>query len=429
MLGGGLLLRVAWVLYAAREPTGFSAGDPLAYVYYGRELAAGHGYRSFTTHEPTAFYPIGYPLFIALFAWPAQHGLLPDDVTRLAALGQAVLGTATVLFVWVVARRLFGERVALVAAALTACWPGLILLTASLNLETVFIALLMASLAVLVSGPGDRNLPSALRLLVAGVLLGLSALVRPFSLPVLGAVFVGVLCAHGWRSAMRTTAIMTMAVAVVLAPWVARNQRELGTTALSTNTGDTLCLDHRVGALGRFTFAAECLQGFDDVAPADLERVRNEKNTGRAITFIREHPGSELHLITLRAWHLVEHDHDGLLGVESGGANPFLPSALRTTLRLVADWWYWLTLGLAVVAVPAFFRRRHPALAYRVAVGLTMLTLLAIPLELYGYTRFHLPLLPFQAIAAAVTIVALADRRARRWAPPPAARTAATQAP
>ena len=429
MLAGALVVRLVWVLYAAREPTGYAAGDPLAYVYYGRELAAGHGYRSFVTHEPTAFYPIGYPLFIALFAWPARHGLLPDDVPRLVGIAQALAGTATVLCVWVIARRLFGSRVAMIAAAFTAFWPGLVLLTASLNLETVFIALLLGALAVLIGRPPDVDGYSVPRLAVAGTLLGLSALVRPFSLPVLAAVLVGVWCQQGWRTALRTTAVVAVPVVLVLAPWVARNQRELGTTALSTNMGDTLCLDHRVGALGYFTFAAECFQGFDGVAPADLERVRNRENTSRALTFIREHPGDELHLIPIRAWHMIEHDHDGLLGVESGGANPFLPDGLRTALRLTSDWWYWITLGLAVFAVPAFFRRTRPQLGDRVIVGLTTLVLLAIPLELYGYTRFHLPVLPFQAIGAAVTIGAVLDRRARRSARPTATRTTAVPAP
>ena len=424
-----LVLRVAWVLYAAREPTGFSAGDPLAYLYYGRELAAGHGYRSFVTHEPTAFYPIGYPLFLALFAWPARHGLLPDDVPRLAGLAQAVLSTATVLFVWVIARRLFGSRVGLVAAGLTALWPGLILMTGSLNVETVFIALLMGALAVLVGRPAGTDSYATSRVLLAGLLLGLSALVRPFSLPVLGAVLIGVWCQHGFRSALRTTAWLALPVVLVLLPWVARNQRELGTTSLSTNMGDTLCLDHRAGALGYFSFPPECFQGFDDVAPADLEQVRNREDTRRALTFIREHPTDELRLIPIRAWHMIEHDHDGLIGVESGGANPFVPSAARTVLEVTADWWYWITLVLAACALPAFFRRSGPERADRLAVGITLLTLIAIPLELYGYTRFHVPLLPFQAIAAAVTIVAIADRRGRRSGSPRAARRTAAPAP
>ncbi|HEV3226981.1 MAG TPA: glycosyltransferase family 39 protein [Acidimicrobiales bacterium] len=413
LLVGAFALRITWVLYAAREPTGFSAGDPLAYLYYGRELAAGHGYRSFVTHAPTAFYPIGYPLFIALFAWPAQHGWLPDDVTRLVASAQAVLGTATVLCVWVIGRRLFGPRVALVAAALTACWPGLVLMTGSLNLETVFVALLMGSVAVLVSGAEGEEL-SRRRLLITGALLGLSALVRPFSLPVLAALAIGVLVARGGRSAVRAVAWTAVPVALVLAPWIARNERELGTTALSTNMGDTLCLDHREGATGHFSFPPECFSGFDAVPLANLEQVRNREDANRAFAFVREHPASELRLVFVRARYMVEGDHDGLTGVESGGADPFLPAWLRTSLRLSADWWYWITLALAVFAVPALFRRGTPNRSDRLIVGLTAAALIAIPLELYGYTRFHIPLLPFQAIAAAFTIVAVRDLAARR---------------
>ncbi|HMC70001.1 MAG TPA: hypothetical protein VKJ07_12670, partial [Mycobacteriales bacterium] len=186
---------------------------------------------------------------------------------------------------------------------------------------------------------------------------------------------------------------------------------------------------HRVEATGYFSFAPECFEGFDGVASADIEQVRNRENTRRALTFIRDHPGTELHLITLRAWHLVEHDHDGLLGVESGGAKPFVPDALRTALRLVADWWYWITLGLAAAGVPAFFRRATPHRGDRLIVGLTAAMLMAIPLELYGYTRFHLPVLPFQAMAAAVTIVGALDWRARRSARPTPTRTAAAPGP
>ena len=419
------MLRTAWVLYAGREPTAFAGGDPVAYLYYGRELAAGHGYCSFITNLPTAFYPIGYPLFIALFAWPAQHGLLPDDVTRLVGLAQAVLGTATVLFVWVIARRLFGETAATIAAFLVAFWPGLILLTASLNLETVFVALLMGALAVLLS---DEDKHGTARVFVAGLLLGLSALVRPFSIPVLVAVLIGTCVQRGWRPALHVTALLTLSMALVLAPWVWRNQRTLGTTSLSTNMGDTFCLDHREGAFGYFAFAEECLQGYDDVAPADVERVRNDENLRRGLRFIRDNPGEEVRLIPIRAWHTIEHDHDGLLAVEAG-SGPFVPRWLRVALKFVANWWYWITLALAALGVPAFVRRSRPELGNRLIVGLTAAILIAIPLELYGYTRFHIPVLPFQAIAAAVTVAGALDRRARRSEPRTAARTAATPAP
>lgn len=412
LLVAGLVLRVAWVAYAAREPKLFNSGDPWAYLLHGREIASGHGYHAILSDLPTAFYPIGYPLYIAMFAWPAQHGLFPDDVTRLVALSHAILGTLTALFVWVVANRAFGARVALIAAGLMALWPGLILLTASLNLETVYVAFLMGALAVLASRPGDV-LPSARRLLLAGALLGLSALVRPFSLAVLGALVVGfgLMGGRAWRRALRATVLLTIPVVLVLTPLVMRNQRQLGTTALSTNMGETFCLDHHVGAVGHFAYPPECFEGFDDVPAADIERVRNDEDLRRGLRFIRDHPLAEVKLIGLRARYMVDGDHDGILGVEASGHAAFLPHALRSVLELTADWWYWLALALAVVGIPVAIRSRDGTKVDRASVLLTAAVLIAIPLELYGYTRFHIPVVPFQAMLAAVTLVWFVDRR------------------
>jgi hypothetical protein len=126
-----------------------------------------------------------------------------------------------------------------------------------------------------------------------------------------------------------------------------------------------------------------------------------------------------LRLIVLRARYTIDGDHDGLLGVESGGDNLFLPSAARTTVRLVSDYWYWLTLGLAALALPSFLRRSSPSFGDRLLVALVAASLIAIPLELYGYTRFHIPALPFQAIAAAITLVYGSDLLRRRADPRP----------
>lgn len=414
-----LVLRLVWALYAAREPTAFS--DPLGYLYYGRELAAGHGYRSVITHEPTAFYPIGFPLFVAGVAWMLAHTPLPDDLPNAVAILHAALSTATVLLTWVVARRLFGGRVALVAAGLMAVWPGLVLLVATAHLETVFVFLAMAALAALV-GRRDEGPPSFRRVLVAGFLLGLSALVRPFSLLFLPALLGGwVAGGRPWGRAAIWTLWAALPVVVVLAPWVLRNQRELGTPVVSTNMGDTLCLDHREGAIGRFTFPRSCFEGYDGVPPSEIEQERNREGIRRAVQFVRDHPRRELELIALRARYMVEGDHDGLTMVESNGDDLFLPGWLRGGLRVAADSWYWLTLALALPGLFAFWRRAGPHRDERLIVLLAGLSLFAVALELYGYTRFHVPVLPFQAIAAAVTSVVVVDwvsaRRSRSERP------------
>ena len=233
LLIAAFAVREAWVLYPAHEPLAYVGGDPFSYLYYGRELAAGRGYRSYVTHEPTAFLPIGYPLFVAVFAWPAQHGLLPDDVPRMVGSAQAILGTVSVLFVWVITRRLFTDRVAAVAAILMAFWPGLILLTASLNVETLFVALLLAALAILVTRAArsdsrrgcwcrecSSGCPPSCAHFPSSSLLHSSSPWRQLRSP------------GGNPGCERLRS--PLPVALVLAPSIARNERELGTMSLST---------------------------------------------------------------------------------------------------------------------------------------------------------------------------------------------------
>src|ERR671910_974380 len=49
-------LRLAWVLYAAREPRGFH--DPSLYEIFAARIADGHGYTA-ANGEATTYYPVG----------------------------------------------------------------------------------------------------------------------------------------------------------------------------------------------------------------------------------------------------------------------------------------------------------------------------------------------------------------------------------
>ena len=76
------------------------------------------------------------------------------------------------------ARRVFDVRTGLIAAAIVAFYPNLITITATLQLETVFIALsLLAVLVLLPAATGDDT--RVVRLVAGGALHGAVALVRP----------------------------------------------------------------------------------------------------------------------------------------------------------------------------------------------------------------------------------------------------------
>ena len=399
----GFALRLAWALYAAREPNGLYGGDQTAYLEAGRSIARGDGYTSLVTGTPTAFWPPGYPLVVAAVSLLVDRLPVPGELPAWLAAFQAVAGATTVVAAWWLARAATGSgRAGVVAAALVACWPSLVLYTATAHLETVFITVLLWSLVLLARGPAT----------VGGLALGCTVLVRPFALPVVALVAIA-------RRSLRPAAVALAAVVGVQVPWVVRNAVVLDAfVPSSTNAGDTLCIDHRDGGNGRFAFADECFAGFDDVPVRRLEVERNERNLREAVRWTFDNPGEELSRWPARARETFGHDHSALEALESEGTDPFLPDRLRTALRWVADGWYavWAVVGAAglVWLLAARDRRRRPA---AVLVTGTAITLVLAAQLLYGLTRFHVPVLPLLAITAAALVDAALPARTRPGAP------------
>ncbi len=406
------ILRLVWVLYATREPVSLAiSGDTYAYYHYGQELAGGRGYINIINGQPTAYYPIGYPAILAVLFWIVQHTPIPDNLALAGTLLNSALGTASVGLIFVIARRLFGTRTGLVAAGIVAVVPGLIFYVATLQLETAFIFLVLGAIAVLVRHDWSTGPPSRARLAAFGALLGLSALVRPFSVPLLAGLDVAVLLTGvGWRRAAGAVGWAALAMVVVVAPWTIRNLVVMDAfVPFSTNAGDTLCIDRSVDATGTFRWATHdgCVTG-EGIPPEEYEVHQNAANTRVALDFIRDHPGKELELIPKRAWYMMKHDHDGLAAVEGGDNNPFLGDRVRTVLARTADWFFYALVALSLVGLPGFFRRRRPD---RVLVFAALMTLFAVPLMLWGNTRFHVPMLPLMAVAAAIPLT-------RAWTAP-----------
>ena len=392
-------LRLAWGIYALAEPPvdWFRSGDQFSYYHYGKEIAAGNGYQSYVTGDATAYYPIGYPAILSVVFWLANHTPLPNDLMLMATLFHVLVSTATVALVFVVGRALFGPRTGLVAAGIMAVWPNHVYQVASLQLETTFIFLAVAAVAVIVTHDWSTGPPDRRRLVAFGLVLGLSVMVRPFSIWFLVGLLVAVLATGaGWRRAAVSVAWPALVVVVMAVPWTIRNAVAMDSfVPSSTNMGDTLCLDRNLDAKGGFRFADH--DGCVD--PGLPEVPRNRGNTRKAIEFVIEHPDREALQIVRRARIIFEHDHDGLEAVETLGGGPFLDDDVRRTLTRLADWYFFAVLVLAVAGLPTLVaRRRRPP---RLIVLVALLSLLAVPLLLWGNQRFHLPLLPFMAVAAA----------------------------
>jgi hypothetical protein len=401
----GAALRIAWIVYAARPALGLF--DPAAYSGHAIELAHGDGYR-FLGGDKTAYYPIGYPAALGAALWLAQHLPVPDDVWNVAAVLNLVLGVATIALGFEAGRRLANDvRVGLVAAGLLALWPNLVFHSAVALSETLFNALVLAFVLVLVFRPWTAAITRRAAVL-AGALLGLSALVRPISLlvlPVLAVVW-GRTAVIGWRRAFGALAVVTGITVLLLAPWVVRNTAVMHSPVLATNFGDNACIGHNPEASGAFGLPASCFAGYNGLDRPKYEVRRNRELSADAIQYALGHPLTELRLTVWRAYYTLEGDHDGLTAAESYGDDPFIPPRTHDLLALLADGWFFAVTGIALLGIPLVLRRRDPR--WTLVLG-TAVAMAVPPLLFFGDPRFHVPVVPFLALLAAVTTVTVRD--------------------
>lgn len=412
------VVRIGWALYAARSgPEYLVSGDQYSYWLLGQEIGAGRGYRLPPFTYPTSYYPVGYPALLGLISFVTTHTPLPDSSVLSTAVLQIALGTLSVWLVWVVGRRVAGERVALVAAWIVALFPNLVFSVATFSIEITFTALVLAAVAIVVTHDwGSGAPPTNRRLLAFAVVFAASVLVRPFSFPVLvGLVLAGVAAGLGWRAALRTAVIPLIVTVLALVPWTVRNAVQMDAfVPISTNLGDTLCMDRTMDANGTFRFSVH--EGCAD--PSLPEAERSAANTRKAISFVLHHPLKEVQLWGMRFYRMMSSDRVALEEVEANGAGAFLGARVRSTLGGLADAWFFAVCAAALVGLARAGRRtwRGPE---RTVTFVTGVSLLLIPLGLWGAPRFHVPLTPFLAILAAVGLTWVWRRPGPGLAPPP----------
>lgn len=427
----GLVLRIVWVVVVQRPAT---VGDPVSYVFHANQLSRGLGFNSARVAmlqgaghlplgelPPTAFYPIGYPLFLAaIFRIVRAFGVDGTNESYALVYGivHAFLGAATVYLVARIARRIASPRAAVAAAALVALWPNLIGYTASANLETLYLFLLAAAILVLLPALDDAPVTTT-RLVAAGAILGAAAQVRPL----VALAIPGVLVAfrrrpERWRAAIVHTLVITATMVAILVPWTVRNAVVMPEPVpVTTGTGDALCISRYPGSNGRFVFASPgCVHPTDGQLSAAAEIDRNRENTERALRFVRAHPVEEVELWFRRARAAFRDDHESRLALEAvvdgRYVDPIWPnSSARRAADLVADGWYYAVVVLALVAFPSFLRgvRAGPALITSAVVSAAI-----VPILLFGDPRYKVPMLPFLAVIAAQGLRSRSDKEVAR---------------
>jgi 4-amino-4-deoxy-L-arabinose transferase-like glycosyltransferase len=401
-----LVVRLAWVL-AVRRP-GFAFNDAIMYHTTAMSLRAGDGYVPLTG-GPTARWPPGYSTLLA-----GVYGVF--GVRPVAGeIVNAVIGAATVVLLMLAVERAIDRRTAIVAGVLLAVLPGPILWTDVLVAETLYTAIFVLALLVLV------HATPTLRWMVAlGLVIGIGALVRGEALTwgLLPIVLF-------WRDLpkpvlARRVAVLAAVAALVMAPWTVRNAVVMDAfVPVATNASQTLWSGHHAGATGAQTYPPDDYE--DRFAPELPERELEASAALRddAVEYMLTHPVRELQLIPLKLIHLNRGDSYVLDWVNAPAADgrQALTTVWAERIGVFADAGYFGLLAVTVLGGwwlgRAFWRR---------PIGRVIATSLLTALFLYGFLyygnyRYRLPYEPMMVVIAATFLTRIGDLR-RAQAPP-----------
>lgn len=380
--------------------------DTGAYVALARRVAAGD----------VLLRALPEPFFVSpLYAWFLGAVLAVTGGSLKAALAlQALLGAVAAWLAGDAARRLFGDRAAVPAAALLGL-TGVVAFHEATLLQAALDPFLCAlSLALLVRALEGEARPRAF--LFAGLALGLFALNRPNVLPWAAVAAALLLFARGLRPGLRPAAAFLLGAALGVAPATIRNVVVSGEPVLvSSHGGLNLLIGNGPGANGVYRW-------LDGVTPdiggqaADTRRLA-EAEAGRKLTarevsarfaekawrWIVANPGTAVRLLALKCWYVLSGDEAPL--------NFSYPWYRRETgiLRLLAVGPGLLVplggAGLALLLAGAGRLPRRDALAWASFVPAYVVLVAAF----FVATRYRLPLYVPLATAGGAALVILLD--------------------
>jgi hypothetical protein len=205
--------------------------DSDSYFEIAQRLWRGEGFGDLSRRTPV------YPLFLSLAARSATAGLFP------VVVAQHLLGIATVVLFYLLARRLFPARMrpaGVVSGLILAVMPYPILIEHSILSESLFTFLLTASAYSLLAWWQEDRSHYAWG---CGALLALAALTRPIAAGVFP-LWAGLLFLLEWKSdrkrATRFLLRAGLAWAVLLLPLLIRNYAVMGSFALERSLGRNL---------------------------------------------------------------------------------------------------------------------------------------------------------------------------------------------
>lgn len=320
-----VLLRLAWMVVVPAEPV----EDAAWYYKTGVAIAKGEGYSR--NGMPTAWYPIGYPLFLG-----GVFSITGPSPTA-GKIANLLLVLVTLLLVRKIGQTAFrSEVVGRLAMGGYALFPDSIFWSAQLASEPLFVALALGGTLCVLHEP-----PRWSKVVLAGLLFGCAVSVRPVGMTLPFVVLLARVLQDrrhsSWGARLREFCVLCVLMALVVVPWTVRNYHVFGTLVpLSTSGGFNLVIGNNPVASGVFQrdyatfqmvpepYRTPCATSFDKYlwnpdGPALLgttHETLNELSIDRAcrraaIRYVTEHPVNTIALFFKKAWLMYRADGGG----------------------------------------------------------------------------------------------------------------------
>lgn len=391
LLAAFVAIRVAAIWFVPLTPTADCAW------YFDRAIGIAHGLGYTVNGVPTAFYPVGYPLFLGgLFALFGDH----------LWVGQAanvVIGVGVCLLIYRVSMAIFGDRVAAtVAVALFTFYPNQIGYTPGLMTEVLYPFLILLAFAILFAGQRFVNL------FLFGLIMGLATLIKSQTLLLPLIVCGGALLLELKWSRVATVgrglAIMYLGLVITVAPWTARNYVAFGRfVPVSTNDGVDLLNGNNPGANGDVApdDVLKTMTGGDILGPTPATEIASELRTRElAMSWIENNPLRAIALMPKKIWRLWGIDGDSEWAYRAGSDlyQPFV--RVFRALRWINQGYYMLMVAATGGALVMLWRR-GALFDAKIMPSLVMAaytTLLAMVFS--GQARYHHFLTPWMVMYA-----------------------------
>lgn len=221
---------------------GMIDGEGAEYGRLAQNLLAGRGYVGIATPGDQLFFPPLYPMLIAALT------VVTGNAEVAGRLLSVVAGSLTVIPVYLIARRLYDSRIAMLAAVLTGVHPFLVQFSSTMFCEPTYLAIVLTAIYVAMRAMDN---PSRGNLVTMGLLFGAAYLVRQeaFAYALIGAFIVAL---HIWFEGRARTkrlawiSLVGLGFMLVAGPYIAWISVESGQFRLQGKSSPNIQTESRI---------------------------------------------------------------------------------------------------------------------------------------------------------------------------------------